>query len=353
MALILSERFYNNNWLKIHQNHCFQVKQENINSIIIGDSIMAGLTRYTNIWNNLFGNRLINLGISGDRVENVLWRSRDIPSLPSLKNVVILCGTNNINIDSPYDIAQGLIAIGSVFKSQSSNPNIFICGILPRDESFSINRLIINEVNDLLKSKCLVKSFHFINQNNGWTLNNGALDFSLLYSDGLHLVEKGNLKFGKSILKVIDSNSNANPYKNAECFNLSQCDFPPLPSPATTSKPLYSPVEYVGPVPKPIRRLFKSFAQGYEPFRSTVLPVCSIPVSMSHSSFYQPVVTSAPCVSPVRITTAAFPSHIPNICYTNVSIRTFSSKLKTTFSLKSSLSSHQKYAPTSATKSPY
>ena len=77
---------------------------------------MAGLTRYTNIWNNLFGNRFINLGISGDRVDNVLWRARDIPFLPSLKNVVILCGTNNINKDSPDDIAQGLIAIGSVFE---------------------------------------------------------------------------------------------------------------------------------------------------------------------------------------------------------------------------------------------
>ena len=217
---------------------------------------MAGLTRYINIWNNLFGNRFIILGISGDRVENVLWRARDIPFHPSLKNVVILCGTKNINKNSRYDIAQGLIAIGSVFNNQSSNPIIFICGILPRDESFSINRLIINEVNDLLKSKCLVKSFHFINQNNRWALNNGALDFSLFYSDGLHLVEKGNLKLGKSILKAINSNSNVNPYK-VVCFNLNECDFPLLPSPATRSKPLYSPVKYVGPVRKPIRRLFK------------------------------------------------------------------------------------------------
>ena len=78
-ASIPSERFYNNNWFKIRKNHCFQVKQENINSIIIGDSIVAGLTRFTNIWNNLFGNKFINLGISGDRVENGLWRARDIP----------------------------------------------------------------------------------------------------------------------------------------------------------------------------------------------------------------------------------------------------------------------------------
>ena len=84
MASIPSGRFYNNNWLKIYQNHCFQVKHEKINSIIIGDSIVGGLTRYTTVWNNLF-KRFINLGISGDRLEYVLWRPRDIPFLPSLK----------------------------------------------------------------------------------------------------------------------------------------------------------------------------------------------------------------------------------------------------------------------------
>ena len=314
---------------------------------------MAVLTRYPNVWNNLFGNRFINLGISGDRVENVLWRAIDIPFLPSLKDVVILCRTNNINKDPLYDITQGLIAIGSVFKNQSSNPNIFICGLLPRDESFSISRLIVNDVNDLLKSKCLFKTFHFINQNNGWTLNNGTLVFWLFYSDALHLVEKGNLKLGKSILKAIDSNSNANPCKSAVCFNLNECGSPPLPAPANRSKPLHFPEKCVGPVRKTVRRFFKSFIQGYEPFRLTVLPACSVPVSVSHSSLHQLLVTSAPCVSLVAITTATFPSRIPNICYANAPIRFFSSKLKTISSLEFSLSSHQKCAPTSATRSPY
>ena len=72
------------------------------------------------------------------------------------------------------------------------------------------------------------------------------------------------------------------------------------------------------PVHKLIRRLLKTFAQGYEPFRSTVLPVCSVPVSVPHAL-----------------------------------IRSFSSKPKTTSFLKSSFSSHQKCAPTSATRSRY
>ena len=159
------------------------------------------------------------------------------------------------------------------FKNQSSNCNIFICGILPHNESFTSYRLIINEVNNLLKFKCLVNNFHFWNQNTGWTLNNGAPDFLLFYSDGLNLVEKGNAKLGKYILKATDSNSKANPYKNSVSFNLNECESPPL----TRSKPLYSPVKYVGSIRKPIRRLFKSFAQSYELFQSTVLPACLYP----------------------------------------------------------------------------
>ena len=221
MASILSKSFNNNNWLKSHHNHFFHVNHDNINSIIIGDSIVAGLTHYSNVWKNLFGNEFINLGIRGDRVENVLWCVRDIAFPPRLKNVVIMCGMNNINKDPYYDIARGLIAIGSSFKNRCNNPNIFICGLLPRDEYVSVNRVIIDEINDLLSFKCSVNNFHFIDQSKGWTLDNGTLDFSLFYSDGLHLVQKGNLKLGKSILKAIDSTVTGSRipsrYKNAVC----------------------------------------------------------------------------------------------------------------------------------------
>ena len=122
-----------------------------------------------------------------------------------LNNIVILCGKNNINKDPTYDIVEGLIAIGSSFKNRCNSPNIFICGLLPRDEYVSVNRVITDEVNNLLNFKCSVNNFHFNDQSKGWTLDNGSLDFSLFYSHGLHLVQKGNLKLGKFILKATDS----------------------------------------------------------------------------------------------------------------------------------------------------
>ena len=137
----------------------------------------------------------------------------------------------------PNDINQRLIAIGSSFKNRFNNPNIFICGLLPRDECFSINRVIIDEINDLLSFKCSVNNFHFIDQSNRWTLNIGTLDFLLFYSDGLHLVKIGNPELGKFIFKAIDSiiigSKISSHYKNAMCstdFNLNLEDFPTLPS---------------------------------------------------------------------------------------------------------------------------
>ena len=157
---------------------------------------MAGLTCYNSVWKNLFGSRFINLGIHGDCVEHALWHVKDIAFPPRLKNAVILRGKNNINKDSPHDTVQELIAIGLSFKNRFNNPNIVICGLLSRDGCFSINRVIIDETNYLLSFKCSANNFHFIDQSNRWTLNNGALDFLLFYLDGLNLVKKGYLELG-------------------------------------------------------------------------------------------------------------------------------------------------------------
>ena len=73
--------------------------------------------------------------------------------------------------------------------------------------------MIIDEINDLLSSKCSVNNFHFIDQSNGWTSDNGILDFLLFYLDGLHLVQNGNLEFGKSILKAVIQLSLAQEFK--------------------------------------------------------------------------------------------------------------------------------------------
>ena len=163
--------------------------------------------------------------------------------MKSVRNVVILCGTNNLHLDTLEDIADGIIKIGSKFKRLYINVNAFISGILPLDCYWSIlNRVYIKDVNEILKLNRVRFSFSYIGQDTDWTLASGFPNPELFYSDKIHLVGKGNSKLSKSIPKSIEDfydTGNINryqlrkSYKMAVSFVLSNTDFPPL---STVSK---------------------------------------------------------------------------------------------------------------------
>ena len=257
MTAIPTEHFNKLNWFKLHNHHCTDAEKSNAATLLIGDSIVAGLSCYPNVGKKYFLRNSVNFGIGGDRVENVLWRSQNLPILPSLNKIIILCGTNNINNDSPHDIADGVIETASVFKQKySTSLNIGICGLLPRDESCSINRVIIDQVNDILKYKFVNEGFYLIDQSNGWTHGNGELNLTKLYcKDSVYLTENGNAKLAMSLCSNMVFNNNINKnvskqynlYSNCFYFMLKEDEFPPLPDPAYPNyeqhkKPCIKPV---------------------------------------------------------------------------------------------------------------
>ena len=72
-----------------------------------------------------------------------------------------LCGTNNLYQDSTEDIVDGIIGIGNCFKKQHQHINVFICGLLPRDECTSINRIFYHRILQNIKNKMLFEHVHF------------------------------------------------------------------------------------------------------------------------------------------------------------------------------------------------
>ena len=110
--------------------------------------------------------------------------------------------------DSPRDIADCILDVGTIFRRKSNKVNIIICGLTPRDECWSINRLLVNKVNDILKYECHKKGFVFLVQDHRWTLPDGSLDCSLFYKDSLHLVALGNVKLAKSIVSMLTPQNN-------------------------------------------------------------------------------------------------------------------------------------------------
>ena len=56
-----------------------------------------------------------------------------------------------ILLDTPCDMADCIISIGSIFSKKFNDINVSVCGFIPRDECWSVNRVAVNEVNEILK----------------------------------------------------------------------------------------------------------------------------------------------------------------------------------------------------------
>ena len=74
MALNATVRFKKSNWLECHRYHYLLLKNQFTNTLLLGDSITAGLSRYLKVWQRYFlPLNASNLGIARDQAENVLW----------------------------------------------------------------------------------------------------------------------------------------------------------------------------------------------------------------------------------------------------------------------------------------
>ena len=121
--------------------------------------------------------------------------------------LVLHHGTNNIDNDKPIDIAEGILSIANLVPERKPNMFIIIVGLLPRDQFSTLKRQKLKEVNDLSDSFCRKinkEELYFIKPASDWTHSNGTLDKSLYYEDFLHLSEKGNKKFARSIVEVLN-----------------------------------------------------------------------------------------------------------------------------------------------------
>ena len=96
----------------------------------------------------------LNLGNGRDHLKNVLWWAINLPLPSSMKNVVILCRTNNIPIDTPRDIEDSIIRVSP--QKKSGGINVSVCGLIPRDECYSVHRVLINEVHEIFKHSAML-----------------------------------------------------------------------------------------------------------------------------------------------------------------------------------------------------
>ena len=197
-------------WHRIHVNNTIR-RQAKV--IILGDSLVANLSRYPSVWDHHFRDlNAVNCGIGGDCAQHVLWRADNFYLPGSVSAVVIHCGTNNLefNVFRPHDIAHCVIACGTRLRDRFPHLKVIVAGILPRDIDVS-KRNKIQQTNDLLKTFCLDEDFHYIEQAGYWTNDSGDLNQSLFWKDNLHLSKRGCNMFAEAIANAIIHTSQSTP----------------------------------------------------------------------------------------------------------------------------------------------
>lgn len=102
--------------------------------VFLGDSITASW--HPNIYQMFYGHRgALNLGVSGDVTQSLLWRLENGHWPPSLRPeaIVLLIGTNNIGLGGqPEQVAQGVARIIERLQRLAPQARILLIGVLPR-----------------------------------------------------------------------------------------------------------------------------------------------------------------------------------------------------------------------------
>lgn len=199
-------------WMLRHQAILDEVerRKNSIDLLLIGDSITQGWEEEENstLWQAYFEPRnALNLGYSGDRTEQVLWRIQngEIDGL-SPKVTTLLIGTNNTGHrqDPARETASGIEAIIEELRTRLPETTIVLHAILPCGESPADPLRRLNaEINDIITAYANTDSVRLFDIGQEFVDDDGQLDLSLM-PDLLHLSPAGYRIWAESLIPLVD-----------------------------------------------------------------------------------------------------------------------------------------------------
>ena len=161
-AVIPAHHLDKNGWKERHEHIIERVKSSDPQLIMIGNSITHNLDKPDRkiFWDQYLNDLdAVNMGISGDRTENVIWRLQNgLLNEINPQVATLLIGTNNtdgnnyLEISTPEELAAGIWKICSILRQQLPDIEIVLLGILPygykanhRDEINKATNIIISK----------------------------------------------------------------------------------------------------------------------------------------------------------------------------------------------------------------
>ena len=213
-----------NLWIE-HHAKCIekvQAMKDSIDIALIGDSITQGWgggwdgSEFNSVWKKHFAaHDSVNLGIGGDRIENILWRlDHGLLDGTSPKFIVLMVGVNNAPLVQANGVpantaAEGIKLCIDNLRQRCPQSKVVLIKVLPAfDPSKDVGEKVrvINTALDAMKLNA-DPQVQLLDLSRDFTNSDGSLK-SQLYSDGhLHLNLDGYETLASSLKSVIDTQS--------------------------------------------------------------------------------------------------------------------------------------------------
>lgn len=178
-----------------------RVKRGHVDLIFIGDSIVEHWDAVGKpVWDHYYGKRnAVNLGISGDRTQNVLWRLEhgNIDGI-SPKLAIVMIGQNNGPFNTGKQIAAGVTAIIHVLREKLPKTKILLLAIFPRREKPTPERVVLAKANAIIAKLADHRHIFYMDVNHLFLRPDGSIPKSLM-PDFEHPNEEGHRIWAQAI----------------------------------------------------------------------------------------------------------------------------------------------------------
>lgn len=198
-------------WLKLHEAHVkmVQANQGPIDVLLVGDSIAI---QWGDSWQKHFPNlRAINIGIGGDKTQNVLWRL-DHGGVEGLdpKAIVLMIGNNNMFFTPETGIKAAALGIQMCVKNLRDKfpaSAIIVAKILPAHSPGNRFYEDIKRTNTALDSLKLDidPNLRVLELWSDFTAADGTIKKDLFTEDNIHLTPAGYAVYAEKLKPLLEA----------------------------------------------------------------------------------------------------------------------------------------------------
>ena len=174
--------------------------------VFLGDSITSRWPQ--ELLEKHFGAyRPVNLGVGGDRVQNVIWRlQRTSLEATPLKALVLLIGTNNVSSAfPPEETAGGIQKLVKMVEEKAPEAKILILGVFPRGPAIHDPRnASVDALNAKLKDLADDKKVFYLDVGPSLAESDGSISLEVM-PDKLHVALPGFLRWMDAMKPTLQS----------------------------------------------------------------------------------------------------------------------------------------------------